>query len=396
MIDITALRGIAGDAARAAGPHDAHVHGIAPAAVVEPRDANTAAAVIALCAERRWRVEPSGGGTRSNRGAPPDAAYVLLSTKHLDTVADYRPEDLTITVGAGALLTTIAAALSRNNQWLPLDPPRNPHSTIGGLVASGSAGPLRARYGTPRDHVIGVHIITGDGRQLRFGGQVVKNVAGYDMVRPVVGSRGSLGLITKVSMRLRPLHAVDVTLACAVMPSEMIAMAERVSDTWPVAALELLSPALAADLGLARAGGGDTMWQMLVRIHGHQVEVDEATRRIRPLLTGEVREIAADTWDRLAAAEAGALHYARLSDRRSVLGETIRRANSLSDRDFAGSGRLALHAADGIARIWGPGEGGGASAPEHRAVRPDDRIARINRGIMNIFDPAGIMPGYRL
>lgn len=390
MIDMDALRAVAGDAVRKDG-----------ATIATPHDAATAASTMTLCAERGWHVQPSGAGTWCNRPAEPSGEFVLLSTARLDGIEEYQPEDLTITVGAGTLITTLAETLARNNQFLPLDPPQKPGATIGGLVATGTAGPLRARYGTPRDHVLGLDIITGDGRSLHFGGRVVKNVAGYDMVRPIVGSNGTLGLITKVSLRLRPLHAVDATVAFDVSYDTMVDAAEAASDAWPVAALELLSPCLASALGVARAAGaaGDATWTLLVRLHGHQTEIDEAVRRLHRGIPASIRTVERDVWNTLSAHEASATKYVRTADRRSLMRETIARAVSSSDR---ANPFIAVHAADGIVRSW-DGDAGTDAGTDGRArsgalsrsspPRADGRLAEINRGIIDVFDPAGILPG---
>src|SRR5499427_9566622 len=120
--------------------------------------------------------------------------------------------DMTATVEAGATLRDVNRALARHGQWLPLDPPRADRATIGGILATNDSGPLRHRYGTPRDLVIGVQLATTDGVLSKAGGRVVKNVAGYDLSKLVAGSFGSLAAIVSATFKLAPIPAASKTL----------------------------------------------------------------------------------------------------------------------------------------------------------------------------------------
>src|SRR5687768_6975102 len=136
---------------------------------------------------------------------------IKLSAQNMTAVSEYEPADLVISVHAGATLADIARAAAPHNQFLALDPAVDASTTIGSIVATNAAGPLRLAHGTPRDQVLGLEVVTGDGRVLEFGGKVVKNVAGYDIVRLLIGSRGALGFITRVNIRLKPSPAFDRT-----------------------------------------------------------------------------------------------------------------------------------------------------------------------------------------
>jgi glycolate oxidase FAD binding subunit len=132
-------------------------------------------------------------------------------------IVEYEPTELVLTAKAGTPLAEIEAALAANNQCLAFEPPHfgsgaNDRATIGGAIASGLAGPRRATAGAPRDYVLGVRIIDGRGQQLRFGGTVMKNVAGYDVSRLMAGSLGTLGLITEVSVKVLPRPIAEATL----------------------------------------------------------------------------------------------------------------------------------------------------------------------------------------
>ena len=137
----------------------------------------------------------------------------LLDTTALAGIVSYEPSELVVTAGAGTPLRELEALLAAHGQCLPFEPPHfAATSTVGGMVASGLSGPARASVGGVRDYVLGVKIINGKGEHLTFGGQVMKNVAGYDVSRLMAGSMGTLGLITEVSLKVLPVAPLEATL----------------------------------------------------------------------------------------------------------------------------------------------------------------------------------------
>ncbi|MFM2033055.1 MAG: hypothetical protein RLZZ297_1820, partial [Chloroflexota bacterium] len=140
------------------------------------------------------------------------AGSTVVDTTGIAAVTDYIPSDLTITVGAGITLGALQTMLRANNQWLPWDAPQHHTATIGGLLAAGLSGPLRHSAGTPRDWVLGMQTVTGDGRVIKSGGKVVKNVAGYDLHKLHLGALGTLGIIAEVAFKVAPLPQADATL----------------------------------------------------------------------------------------------------------------------------------------------------------------------------------------
>ncbi|HEY7170264.1 MAG TPA: FAD-binding oxidoreductase [Vicinamibacterales bacterium] len=187
---------------------------MAPAAL-EPADAATAAALLADCAAGGRPLVVRGGGTKLawTTAAPPPET--VLSTKLLSHPIQHFAGDLVATLPAGVTLAEANAALARERQWLPLDPPHAGRATIGGIVAANDSGPRRQQYGAPRDLIIGVEVALADGRVARAGGRVVKNVAGYDLSRLLCGSFGALGVITSATFKLVPLPAASTTLVVA-------------------------------------------------------------------------------------------------------------------------------------------------------------------------------------
>ena len=137
----------------------------------------------------------------------------LLDTTALAGIVSYEPSELVITAGAGTPLLELQALLAAHGQCLPFEPPHfSPGGTVGGMVASGLSGPARASVGGVRDYMLGVKIINGKAEHLTFGGQVMKNVAGYDVSRLMAGSMGTLGLVTEVSLKVLPVAPLEATL----------------------------------------------------------------------------------------------------------------------------------------------------------------------------------------
>ena len=152
-----------------------------------------------------------GGGSKDFYGETP--AGELLDTAPLAGITSYEPSELVVTAGAGTTLAELEALLAEKGQCLPFEPPHFAKgATVGGMVASGLSGPARASVGAVRDYVLGVKLINGRGEHLTFGGQVMKNVAGYDVSRLMVGAMGTLGLITEVSLKVLPVPVAEATL----------------------------------------------------------------------------------------------------------------------------------------------------------------------------------------
>lgn len=154
-----------------------------------------------------------GGATKAFHPQAAGLAGEPLELRPLSGILSHEPTELVITALAGTPLADIEAALAEHGQYLPFEPPQfGAGGTLGGMVAAGLSGPARASVGAVRDYVLGMEIINGQGELLRFGGQVMKNVAGYDVSRLMVGSWGQLGVITEVSLKVLPLPVLETTL----------------------------------------------------------------------------------------------------------------------------------------------------------------------------------------
>jgi len=178
--------------------------------------------------ERKTALEIRGGGTKAFYGEA--ACGQMLDTRSLCGISSYEPTELVITARAGTPLAELEAALSERGQCLPFEPPRfAPGGTIGGMVAAGLAGPARASVGSVRDYVLGITMLNGRGEMLTFGGQVMKNVAGYDVSRLMAGSLGVLGVICEVSLKVLPVPPVSATLAFDLGEADALKMLNSLS-----------------------------------------------------------------------------------------------------------------------------------------------------------------------
>ena len=188
------------------------IDGIGPQAVVLPASTHEIQEVLNYAAGNGLSVIPAGSGTKLGVGNPPEQIDLILSTSRLDQVLEYEPADLTVTVEAGIQLAALQAKLTEHGQYLPLDPPYADRCTIGGITATNASGPSRLRYGSARDRVLGMRVVQSSGTVVKSGGKVVKNVAGYDLNKLYLGSFGTLGVITEVSLKLQPLPEIERTV----------------------------------------------------------------------------------------------------------------------------------------------------------------------------------------
>jgi glycolate oxidase FAD binding subunit len=218
-----------------------------------------------------------GGGSKTFYGNPDEGE--VLSTRTFGGVVDYQPKELVLTARAGTPLAEIEALLAGQGQMLAFEPPHfGGKATLGGCIAAGLSGPRRPYAGAARDFVLGVRMIDGTGQPLRFGGQVIKNVAGYDVSRLMVGALGTLGLITEVSLKVLPRPAEEITLQFELHEADAIQkMNQWAGQPLPLSAtswhagvltVRLSGAASAVHAAQARLGGealGDAaaFWQRL-------------------------------------------------------------------------------------------------------------------------------------
>lgn len=214
-----------------------------------------------------------GGGTKDFYGQSLQGE--MLDTTVLSGITSYEPSELVVTVRAGTKLAELEAVLAEKNQCLPFEPPHfgaqhNGHTTVGGMVAAGLSGPSRASAGGVRDYMLGVSIINGKAESLSFGGQVMKNVAGYDVSRLMAGSLGTLGLITEVSLKVLPIAPAEATLKFECSQAQALQML----NTWSGQPLPLNASCWVND------NGDNGVPSLYVRLRGAVAAVNAACERM--------------------------------------------------------------------------------------------------------------------
>ena len=241
-----------------------------------PADQAELAAAVREAFERGEAVYPVGGGTSLDFGLVPKNPGRGLLLERLNRVVDYPARDMTITVEAGLPLAALAELLATEGQRLPIDVPQPLRATIGGVVATSVSGPRRFGHGTMRDYVIGISAVDGRGTPFKGGGRVVKNVAGYDFCKLLTGSLGTLGVITQLTFKLKPLAEASTFLACDLPDLEnadRLLAALITSRTTPTA-IELLAGEMwQSDLALG-VGRPETPFRLVVGLEGSRAEVD--------------------------------------------------------------------------------------------------------------------------
>lgn len=181
------------------------IDGVGPMPVERPATVAELCDVVRRCAADSTAIYPVGGGTLLDYGTPPARPGSALSTARLDQVIDFPARDMTITVQSGITMARLQEITKAERLWLPIDVPNPETATLGGSIAANVSGPRRYGYGTFRDYVIGVTLVNDCGEETKSGGRVVKNVAGYDLMKLYTGSLGTLGVITQVTLKLKPM-----------------------------------------------------------------------------------------------------------------------------------------------------------------------------------------------
>lgn len=226
---------------------------------VEPASEEDAAAILQFAAEKGYTVLPIGSGTQLHIGEAPASVDLLISSRRLSGIVEHTAGDLTVTVRAGTPFSEVQSYLKQHGQFVPITPPASADATIGGLVATAAAGPERVLYGSWRDNVIGLRAVLPNGQVIRTGGKVVKNVAGYDMNKLLVGSHGTLAFLTEITLKLKPFpkHR-ELVLAQRADLHSIVLLAERI----------LASECVPSALELVTSGLNDSAYKEVVNADG--------------------------------------------------------------------------------------------------------------------------------
>ena len=374
---------------------------------------------IQEAASRQKPLRLRGGGTKDFYGQALQGD--VLDTRDYHGILSYEPSELVITVRAGTSLAEVESLLAQHGQCLPFEPPHfadgGGQATVGGMVAAGLAGPARASVGSVRDYVLGVRMINGKGEDLTFGGQVMKNVAGYDVSRLMAGSLGTLGLIAEVSLKVLPIAPAQATLACLhVSQQDALDLLNR----WGGQPLPLNASAWVHDTTAEPAQDA-----LYVRLRGAQAAVQAAILRMQ----ADVRALGAEVMhvdegeidvdaDWRASGEQTLPFFAqapspeaclwRLSVPQTTPALEVPRAWGSPYIEWhgaqrwywapaaaAGAMRHAAHHAGGHATLFRCSETHGVADKSVGVFAPLDSVQlRIQRALKQEFDPAGIFgPG---
>lgn len=255
------------------------IDGVGPMQIVRPTAVAELGEIVRAAARDGTPLYPVGGGTHLHLGSPPERTGLAVECRALDQVIDYPARDMTITVQAGISISRLASTLATENQWLPLDVASAEQATLGGVLAANISGPRRLGYGTARDYVIGISAVNDDGNEFKAGGRVVKNVAGYDLCKLLVGSLGTLGIITQVTLKLRPRPEASRLATIAVEDDQLAEALDRIhgSRTRPVA-VEVVDNKLASGMAGVQAG---VPWLIVVGFEGNREAVDWQVRQLQ-------------------------------------------------------------------------------------------------------------------
>jgi glycolate oxidase FAD binding subunit len=236
---------------RPGAPADA-VCGRVPEVVVTPGSEEEVGAVLALASEHALAVTPRGGGTKLAWGAAPRGIDVLLGLERLNRLLEHSAGDLTMVAQAGMTLADVQRAVAGDRQFLALDAPWPERTTLGGMVSTNVSGPLRQRYGGVRDQLLGITLARADGRLAKAGGKVVKNVAGYDLMKLLTGAFGTLGVLTRCAFRLYPVPEASTTVAAEIPSAQRLraALVATAGSTLVPAAVAVLAGAPRAATGI--------------------------------------------------------------------------------------------------------------------------------------------------
>ncbi len=407
------------------------VEGVSPAALVQPGSPEEVGDVLRAAGEAGGAVIPWGAGLHQHLGGIPRRADLIVETTRLQGITDYTPADYVVSVRTGTRLGEVQEALGAHGQWLPLDPPGGEGETLGGLIAANRNGPRRLLWGSIRDLLIGIKVALPTGEVVKAGGKVVKNVAGYDLVKLFIGSFGAMGIITEATFKVSPRPPEALTILVTVpdlATAHAITSAVMRSYLLPSALEAVNPPALDRLLTLAGLDGSrDRRWGVLLLAEGlhenlqrHVREVNQAAKDLGnvEVLSGRPHEA---LWQAIAEFPSPAGHPGRVLLRAGgPIARWVEFARTADGGAREGRIEVLAHAGAGIVYAAAPAESGPALvaamgetatrvegyvvvevAPPHLKASlplwgpPPDGLD-LMRKLRAQFDPQGIMVPGRL
>ena len=396
----------------------AAVDGLTPRWLAAPATPEQLAQVMTLAREEALAVVPRGSGAGLEQGGPPRRVDLIVDLRRLDAIVEHNPDDQTISVQAGMTAGALAARLAPHRQALPLDPPGWSARTLGGIAATGASGPLRMRYGTMRDLLLGVRFVQADGVLTWGGARVVKSVTGYDIPKMMVGALGTLGVLVELTLRLHPVPDVEgtwlATFASTAQAQDCAAM--LLDSTVQPSRLEMLDDRALGACGLPPAGAALIVSIATVEpaVRAQEAVLAEFVRRAG----GHVESMNASVWQRydrmLAVAGGVMLRIGTVPSRLATTVAEIRRAlegamvagcaglGALRARVDAGDVAALARGVERLRAFVAAVDGGVVIERGPRSVREaidpwgpvSPPALAVMRAIKHAFDPAGVLnPG---
>ncbi len=388
------------------------IAGVEPSSVRRPATREEVAGILRDAARDGLTVVPWGGGVSLARGRAPRRYGLALDLTALDRVVEYSPEDMTVTAECGVTLGALREALAAHGQETALEGARAERATLGGLLAANASGPRRLRFGAPRDRILGAHFALADGTLARSGGRVVKNVAGYAIHRLLCGSRGGLGVLLEVSLKLAPAPARRVALLFGTG-------ARALGDATRWAALPRLEPALLTIVGQGLAGtlpvaSPTDPFTVIVGLEDDEPRVDQQISALERLLGEPDARLEDDSatalWQALADLEdrdGARLTFTSPANTPAALAPLIERPGVSAGALFhAAAGRLHIFPGATAARdlieplatggfrlieaVAGDGDPAGV-ASLGPLIAPQAAVLDLRARIRAALDPAGVM-----
>ncbi|MCW2862646.1 MAG: linked oxidase domain protein [Actinoallomurus sp.] len=359
-------------------PEDA-VQGVTPSYVAAPATLAEASELMRTAAEYELAVVPRGAGTKLHWGSPPERCDLLIDTRRLDRLIEHTAGDLVVKTEAGLPLADLQEVVAGTGQQLAIDD-LVPGATIGGVLATASAGPRRLLYGSARDLLIGITVVRADGVVAHAGGKVVKNVAGYDLGKLFTGSRGTLGLITEAAFRLHPLPQASAYVT---------ATAEDADQALELTRALLHSPLVPAAIEV----DGPGPISVTVLLEGVADAVPQRAEAARELVGGKITAEPPAWWGRLPEGDVLAEVRAAPSKLTAILAEGPGHVRGCAGRGIWHVGLPADGAEETLARLRGHGTAVVLVAPDDTTLDRWGPIPALPlmRRVKDQFDP-----GHRL
>ncbi len=344
------------------------------------------AATLRTAAERRQPLHIQGGSSKAFYGHPRTELSELLDITPYQGIVNYEPTELVITARAGTRLSAIESVLREHGQMLAFEPPHfTTSATLGGCVAAGLSGPRRASAGAVRDFVLGVRMLDGNGRDLHFGGQVMKNVAGYDVSRLMAGSLGTLGVLLEISLKVLPLPMTEKTICLEMNATQAIEQMNR----WAGKPLPISATCHVDGQFYVRLSGADTAIRAAqMQLGGEPYTDGDAFWQALREQTHSFFEPAATLWRLSVKSTTPECH---LPGKQLMEWNGALRWLVCQDDTAALALREAAQAAGGHATLF---RSGNHAIPVFQPLTP--ALLHLHRRLKQQFDPAGILNPGRL